>query len=251
MVVKVGSRLSAPRRGPVWRAAHCSVRLGERGGSCPLIGAEAVVKTPAGCLKRGDGVGGVGIGDVGSRKHFLGENGHEHVDIVRDSLQALRLQIGEDEVKVLVRYPDGERRSVGNVSSMRIRMPDGSEVPFRTVATVEEGRGYATIDRTDRRRVVTVSADVDPAVANANEINAQLRDTVLPQLVRDFLAWTETEAAERVVAEAGYVDQSLTRTPLSLQGMRLANAVTAAGGEVPADRVELTAVAAGSRLRWT
>ncbi|WP_338052087.1 phosphate ABC transporter substrate-binding/OmpA family protein [Roseicyclus persicicus] len=55
----------------------------------------------------------------------------------------------------------------------------------------------------------------------------------LPQLVRDFLAWTETEAAERVVAEAGYVNQSLTRTPLALQGTRLANAVAAAGEEVP------------------
>lgn len=60
----------------------------------------------------------------------------------------------------------------------------------------------------------------------------------LPQLVRDFLAWTETEAAERIVAEAGYVDQSLTRTPLSAQGMRLANAVTAAGGEVPLSELQ-------------
>jgi phosphate transport system substrate-binding protein len=55
----------------------------------------------------------------------------------------------------------------------------------------------------------------------------------LPQLVRDFLGWTETEAAERVVAQAGYVNQSLTRTPMGLQGMRLANAVAAAGDEVP------------------
>ena len=56
--------------------------------------------------------------------------------------------------------------------------------------------------------------------------------------MRDFLAWTETEAAERIVAEAGYVDQSLTRTPLSAQGMRLANAVTAAGDEVPLSELQ-------------
>ena len=55
----------------------------------------------------------------------------------------------------------------------------------------------------------------------------------LPQLVRDFLDWTETEAAERTVAEAGFVNQSLTRTPLALQGTRLANAMAAAGDEVP------------------
>jgi multidrug efflux pump subunit AcrB len=69
---------------------------------------------------------------------------------------------------------------------MRVRLPDGSEVPFPTVATVDEGRGYAVINRTDRRRVVTVTADVEEAQANANEINRDLRATVLPQLVHDF-----------------------------------------------------------------
>ena len=54
----------------------------------------------------------------------------------------------------------------------------------------------------------------------------------LPQLVREFLDWTETEAAERAVAAAGFVNQTLTRTPLSLQGTRLANAVAAAGEDV-------------------
>jgi phosphate transport system substrate-binding protein len=60
----------------------------------------------------------------------------------------------------------------------------------------------------------------------------------LPQLVRDFLAWTETATAERVVAGAGYVNQSLTRTPLALQGARLANAVIAAGDEVPLEELQ-------------
>jgi phosphate transport system substrate-binding protein len=81
-------------------------------------------------------------------------------------------------------------------------------------------------------------------VADANAVKAEdypltapvyfyLAPRRLPQLVRDFLDWTETEAAERVVAQAGYVNQSLTRTPMGLQGMRLANAVAAAGDEVP------------------
>ena len=36
----------------------------------------------------------------------------------------------------------------------------GLKVLDEAVATVDEGRGYAEINRTDRRRVVTVSADV-------------------------------------------------------------------------------------------
>jgi phosphate transport system substrate-binding protein len=79
--------------------------------------------------------------------------------------------------------------------------------------------------------------------ADANSIRAEdypltapvllyLAPRRLPQLVRDFLDWTETAAAERIVARAGFVNQTLTRTPVSLQGRRLANAVAAAGGEV-------------------
>ena len=54
----------------------------------------------------------------------------------------------------------------------------------------------------------------------------------LPQLVRQFLAFTETAEAEAIVRRAGYVDQTLTRTPLNRQGERLRNAVLAAGDEV-------------------
>jgi len=97
-----------------------------------------------------------------------------------------RIQRGRDDVRVMVRYPEADRRSLGDIESMRVRLPDGSEVPFGTVARVEEGRGYAAINRTDRRRVVTVSADVDESEANANEINADLRQTVLPRLAREL-----------------------------------------------------------------
>ena len=97
-----------------------------------------------------------------------------------------RIQRGRDDIRVMVRYPEGERRSRGDIDEMRVRLPDGNEVSFTTVASVEEGRGYAVINRTDRRRVVTVTADVEESVANANEISADLRKNVLPGLVADF-----------------------------------------------------------------
>jgi multidrug efflux pump subunit AcrB len=97
-----------------------------------------------------------------------------------------RIQRGRDDIRVMVRYPEEERRSLGDIDEMRVRLPNGSEVPFTTVAEMEEGRGYAVINRTDRRRVVTVTADVDEDVANANEINADLRSAVLPALASEF-----------------------------------------------------------------
>jgi multidrug efflux pump subunit AcrB len=96
--------------------------------------------------------------------------------------EALRLQIGEDEVKVLVRYPDEERRSLGNVRSMRIRLPDGSEVPFAEVAEVSTVQGYATITRAYRQRVISVTADIEEGQANTTEVNRALEDGILPEL---------------------------------------------------------------------
>ena len=58
----------------------------------------------------------------------------------------------------MVRYPRDERRSLGDLENMRIRTPDGGEVPFGQVAVVEPGRGFASIRRVDRNRAVNVTA---------------------------------------------------------------------------------------------
>lgn len=100
--------------------------------------------------------------------------------------EAQRIQRGRDDIRVMVRYPECERKSIGDVEDMRIRLSDGTEVPFRTVAHVDHGRGYATIQRVDRRRVVNVSADVDEAVANTGEINKELYSKVLPGLKGEY-----------------------------------------------------------------
>jgi multidrug efflux pump subunit AcrB len=100
--------------------------------------------------------------------------------------EAQRIQRGRDDIRVMVRYPEDERKSLADVENMRIRLPDGTEIAFKTVAEVRYGRGYSTIKRVDRRRVVAVSADVDEDVANAAEINGDLIETVLPNLMNEF-----------------------------------------------------------------
>ena len=97
-----------------------------------------------------------------------------------------RIQRGRDEVKVMVRYPRAERRTLADVEQARIRTPDGAQLPFRTVAEVDTGRGFAAISRVDRQRVITVTAEVDETVANGTEINAAIRRSVLPALQQEF-----------------------------------------------------------------
>jgi multidrug efflux pump subunit AcrB len=96
--------------------------------------------------------------------------------------EALRMQRGKDELKVMIRYPEAERKSLGSVEDMRIRTPDGLEVPFGQVAQVNIEQGYAAIQRAQRLRVIKVTADIEPSVTNANEVRLSLKDTVLPRL---------------------------------------------------------------------
>ncbi len=96
-----------------------------------------------------------------------------------------RVQRSRDDVKVMVRYPESQRRSLLDLENLRIRTPEGGEVPFYSVARAERGRGFASIKRTDRQRVIDVTAEVDKERANANQILADLQRSFLPTLLAD------------------------------------------------------------------
>ncbi len=100
--------------------------------------------------------------------------------------EAQSIQRGRDEVKVMVRYPEAERRSLGDVEQMRVRSADGTEVPFSSVARAELKTGFSTIRHVDGRRVVSVTADVDQAMANANEIVATLKASALDEALAPY-----------------------------------------------------------------
>ena len=118
---------------------------------------------------------GITVQDLGRqiRQAFYGE-------------EVQRVQRGRDDVRVMVRYPFGSRQSLADIENMKIRLPDGRQMPFAQVASVEESIGFATIKRTDRRRIINVIADVDRNQANGNEIVARLKVETLPALTRTF-----------------------------------------------------------------
>ncbi len=100
--------------------------------------------------------------------------------------EALRIQRGPDEVKVMVRYPLEERRSMAAIENMRIRTRTGAQIPLIQAADIEDGRGFSTIKRIDRRRVITISAQIDKDRASPTEIIGELRQGILPELMADY-----------------------------------------------------------------
>jgi len=97
-----------------------------------------------------------------------------------------RIQRGRDELKVMVRYPESERRSLENLEDVRLKTVAGDEVPLTEVAVATPARGPATIHRVDRKRAIKISADVDRARANANEVVGQFNDEILGCLSEKF-----------------------------------------------------------------
>jgi multidrug efflux pump subunit AcrB len=100
--------------------------------------------------------------------------------------EALRLQIGRNEIKVMVRYPENDRKDLWEFEAMRIRTTYGGEIPLRRAAIVKEGRGFSEINRIDRKRVINVTATVESTIANAAEILVDLQQGILPELQSDY-----------------------------------------------------------------
>ncbi|MEZ6127613.1 MAG: efflux RND transporter permease subunit [Planctomycetaceae bacterium] len=100
--------------------------------------------------------------------------------------EVMRLQRGRHEVKLMVRYPEEDRNSLANFGDIRVDSGDGIQRPITELADVKVTRGYSEINRINQRRSITVSADVDENVANANDIVGALRAGFVPELLKKY-----------------------------------------------------------------
>ena len=78
----------------------------------------------------------------------------------------------------MVRYPEAERHSLGNLEEMRIRTNDGIEVPFMSVADITYGNGYSSIERQDRQRVVEVVGDINRSIVTPEEVMSAVQKSI-------------------------------------------------------------------------
>jgi multidrug efflux pump subunit AcrB len=113
-------------------------------------------------------------------------------DLARQVRQAFfgdevqRILRGRDEVKVMVRYTEAERRRLDTLEGMRIRTANGAEVPFSDVATVERGTGFPSIRRQDRQRVIELTADVDSARTDPGTVNDILSERLFVEVAQRY-----------------------------------------------------------------
>jgi multidrug efflux pump subunit AcrB len=116
---------------------------------------------------------GISLADVGRqvRQAFFGE-------------EVQRIQRGVDLVKVMVRYPSEERGSVANLENLMIRTKTGQAIRIGQVANIELGEGLSSITRTDRKRTVNVTADIDPNKIQTGIVVSDITNNYIPQLLQ-------------------------------------------------------------------
>jgi multidrug efflux pump subunit AcrB len=125
--------------------------------------------------------------ELSPQGHLIGLTRNEIVSQVGQAfkgLQAQRIQRGRDDIRVLVRFPIGERNTISSLNEMLITAPNGRLIPLSNVAEITPGRGPSQITRIDGYRVLNVTADVDKENTNMVVLLADLQGWVDALLVK-------------------------------------------------------------------
>ncbi len=118
--------------------------------------------------------------------------------------EAQRLQRGEDEVKVWVRYQLEDRKSIENLEEMRIRLLDGSAYPLRELAEIEITRGIVAINHIDTKREIRIEADLANPEASLTDVLADIdNNIVVPTLAKYPNLRVSFEGQSRESAKTG------------------------------------------------
>jgi multidrug efflux pump subunit AcrB len=124
---------------------------------------------------------------LGLTPEYVGEQ-------LRDSFYgalAIRLLRGTNEVEVRVKLPKEERKDIYHLEDLIIQTPDGREVPLLEVVVMQPSEAFTRINRSNGRRIVNVSMDVEPNRA-VTQVIRKLNEVELPALRADYpgLTWS-------------------------------------------------------------
>lgn len=95
------------------------------------------------------------------------------------------VQEGDISHEIEIEQAAADRDAHDDLAAFEVVLSGGTRIPLGTVARIEEARGWGSIVHVDGRRSVTVAADVDGRIGNADAIVSEIAAGFLPGLVRD------------------------------------------------------------------
>ncbi|HAZ95389.1 MAG TPA: RND transporter [Porticoccaceae bacterium] len=97
-----------------------------------------------------------------------------------------RIQRNSDTIKVMVRYPIEDRQSIATLENMLIRTATGQAIEIGQVASITLGLGLTSIERLDRKRTVTITADVEEDRIQSGDVVSDARTKFVPKLLEKY-----------------------------------------------------------------
>lgn len=97
-------------------------------------------------------------------------------------VEVQRIQRGREELRVMVRYPESQRDSLGDLARERIRIAPGREMALHEAATLIERRGTPRIVRIDGTPAVQIRAHADGLDALPRAVIRAVKTELLPEL---------------------------------------------------------------------
>ncbi|MDE1235230.1 efflux RND transporter permease subunit [Vibrio aestuarianus] len=107
------------------------------------------------------------------RSAFFGQNADE-------------IQLGVENITIEVRLDKLEAADLQQLANFPIIMPDGSQLPLVSIATLQFQRNYVRIQRVDGLRTISVFGDVENSKASSSAIIAQFQRDEAPRLIAKY-----------------------------------------------------------------
>lgn len=127
--------------------------------------------------------------ELNEKAFLLGLSTAEVINQVRSGFfgfQAQRIQRGEDEVRVWIRYDEKTRSSIQNLDDMRIVTPSGQRVPFAEIASYYIERGDVVINHLNGQREIQVNADLANPGEGATDAMEDIKQRIVPEIKARF-----------------------------------------------------------------
>ena len=121
---------------------------------------------------------------LGERMGLTSKSVAQQIRYSFQGAQALKQQRGRNEVTVRVSLPESERATESTLEDL-VLQSEGGEVLLRDAVKMTAGRAYTSIERTNGRRDVEITANVSPP-SQAENILQELKGSILPSLKQQY-----------------------------------------------------------------
>jgi multidrug efflux pump subunit AcrB len=143
---------------------------------------------------------------------IIGIDANRVASQLRAAYQGIKIDefpVGAETYEVDLRLDAQDRLNIDDLQQLTISNANGKQVPLPNVAAIEEVRGWARVNRVDRQRTITISGDVQPGVANAQELLTLASTTIFAQLRDEYPGLViDTQGQSAETAKTG---QSIVR----------------------------------------